>query len=77
MTIESAAYLLKCSPCEGVGWVCALHRDRPWDGPKACGCGVTGVPCPICNAVSGDELPRMPRGFRAMDVSDESFVSQR
>ena len=74
MKIESAS---KCLLCEGDGWVCVLHRDRPWDGPRACGCGVAGVPCSICNAVAGDALPRMPRGFKATEVSDESLVLQR
>ena len=59
---NETAYHLKCSLCEGTGWVCVLHRDHPWNGPRACGCGVTGVPCPSCNFVAGDELPRMPPG---------------
>lgn len=71
------AYLLKCSLCDGAGWVCVVHRDRPWDGPRACRCSVTGVPCATCNAVSGDEVPRMPKSFRATEVSNESLVSQR
>jgi hypothetical protein len=76
MKIETA-YHLKCSLCEGTGWVCVLHRDHPWNGPRACGCGVTGVPCPSCNLVAGDELPRMPKAFTAKEISDEPLVSQR
>jgi hypothetical protein len=25
------------------------HPDKPWDGPRACGCGAPGDPCPVCN----------------------------
>jgi hypothetical protein len=42
-------YFLRCESCGSAGWVCALHRDRPWDGPRACGCGRAGVPYPTCN----------------------------
>jgi len=38
--------------CEGTGWVCENHEDRPWGGIStskfACECGA-GVPCSICN----------------------------
>jgi hypothetical protein len=66
----------KCSRCEGDGWVCVLHRERPWDGPGGCGCGRAGVPCPSCNAVKDDDLPKMPNGFKATEVSDESLIPQ-
>lgn len=76
MTITSAL-TRTCSRCDSDGWVCVLHRDRPWDGPRACGCGLAGSPCPTCNIVTGDELPRMPGGFMAREVFDEPLVSQR
>jgi hypothetical protein len=69
--------LIKCSHCHDGGWVCVLHRDRPWDGSQACRCGLAGLPCPTCNAVSGDQLPRMPKDFRATEISNEPFVLQR
>jgi hypothetical protein len=41
-----------CSNCEGSGWVCEDHPDRPWEGTSApgegCDCGA-GSPCPCCN----------------------------
>ena len=27
-----------CPLCDGTGWVCEEHQDRPWDGARACGC---------------------------------------
>ena len=40
-----------CKNCDGQGWVCENHADRPWDGVSnredACGCGA-GAPCE-CN----------------------------
>lgn len=41
----------RCANCEGSGWVCENHPDRPWEGATApgegCGCGA-GAPCPVC-----------------------------
>ena len=44
---------VKCQTCEGTGFVCENHRDRPWGGlsehrADACLCGC-GWPCPNCN----------------------------
>lgn len=39
---------MKCLLCEDTGWVCEHHRDRPWEGPTACGCGGAGSNC-SCN----------------------------
>lgn len=33
-----------CARCDGTHWVCENHSDRPWDGPKACGCGAAADP---------------------------------
>jgi hypothetical protein len=52
-----------CARCDGTHWVCENHPDRPWDGPKACGCGGAGEPCPDCNDAAADELPVLPKGF--------------
>jgi hypothetical protein len=65
--------LTKCSRCEGDGWICVQHPEHPWNGPGACGCGRAGVPCPSCNAEECDDLPKMPKGFKATEVSDESL----
>jgi hypothetical protein len=35
-----------CPVCQGIGWVCENHPDKPWDGEKGCICGA-GMPC-IC-----------------------------
>jgi hypothetical protein len=41
-----------CSNCDGSGWVCENHPDRPWEHLAApgegCGCGA-GQPCGVCN----------------------------
>ncbi len=49
----------RCANCEGIGWVCENHPDRPWEGLSApgegCDCGA-GAPCPVCQpamALSG------------------------
>src|SRR4051812_14398200 len=52
-----------CARCDGTHWVCENHPKRPWDGPKACGCGGAGEPCPDCNDAAPDELPVLPEGF--------------
>jgi hypothetical protein len=57
--------------------MCSLHRSLPWDGPYACDCGSAGIPCPQCNGVQGDGMPRMPKGFMATEISDELLVLQR
>ncbi|WP_035968758.1 hypothetical protein [Bradyrhizobium sp. WSM1417] len=54
---------MACARCDGTHWVCESHPDRPWDGPKACGCGGAGEPCPNCNDAAHDELPVLPKGF--------------
>jgi hypothetical protein len=47
-----------CKCCDGTGWVCENHQDRPWGDMSqrkdACNCGA-GAPCPICNF--GKESP--------------------
>lgn len=53
-----------CSNCEGAGWVCDSHTDKPWahvsGHPNACDCGA-GRNCPKCNPTEGPhDLPRMP-----------------
>lgn len=37
-----------CPRCDGGGWICAGHPERPWTGHLACGCGATYVRCPDC-----------------------------
>ena len=59
--------MMTCVTCDGIGWVCSNHGDRPWLGLSAlrqkrrrldaCGCG-PGAPCPSCH----------PEGPRAVDV---------
>ena len=45
-----------CPRCDGTGWVCENHHNRPWDGASeradACGCGA-GDPCPDCQPAAG------------------------
>lgn len=39
--------------CDGCGWVCENHTDKPWAGISsahdACDCGGAGQPCAECN----------------------------
>lgn len=42
-----------CPLCDGTGWVCEAHADRPSDcsspdHPDACHCGAPGEPCKAC-----------------------------
>src|SRR5258705_12066602 len=55
---------MKCLLCDGCGWVCENHPDKPWEGEHACPCGGAGMPCRHCNMRGGDEDPRPPEGFR-------------
>src|SRR5579862_4265431 len=61
-----------CPRCDNCRWICEAHSDRPWDGPRACGCGAPGDPCPVCNRVEGDQVPEMPDGFR-VDLDDKGW----
>jgi hypothetical protein len=54
----------QCSRCDSTGWVCEAHSDRPWDGPKACG-------CPSCNVCDEDNPPRLPTGFQPDESLDD------
>jgi hypothetical protein len=55
--------VIVCWQCDGSGWVCESHPERPWEGERACGCGAAGMPCTICNPSDGLTPPRMPAGF--------------
>jgi hypothetical protein len=56
--------MIKCTRCDGSGWVCETHISRPWEGPNACGCGAAGAPCGRCNVPAAEgETPRVPEGF--------------
>ena len=49
---EAEEIAVTCRNCDGDGWVCENHEDRPWYGTSkrddACDCGA-GSPCPVCN----------------------------
>lgn len=62
---------MKCTRCDDTHWVCENHTDRPWEGPRACGCGGAGEPCPVCNSTTSDELPLLPKGFETTFTSTE------
>jgi hypothetical protein len=51
-----------CARRDNCHWIREAHRDRPWDGPHACGCGAPCEPCPVCNRMDG--IPNLPEGFR-------------
>jgi hypothetical protein len=45
-------------------FVCEAHPLLPWEGPRACGCGAPGDPCPVCNRMDSDtEQPELPEDF--------------
>jgi hypothetical protein len=54
-----------CARCDNCRWVCEGHPERPWEGPRACGCGAPGDPCPVCNRADQDIEPEMPEDFVA------------
>jgi hypothetical protein len=61
---------MTCPRCYDTRWVCEAHPERPWEGgPRACGCGAPGEPCPICNRPEGDTAPALPEGF-VVDTKD-------
>jgi hypothetical protein len=52
--------------------LCALRQlplglrgtpNRPWEGPRACGCGAPGDPCPVRNRVDTGTEPELPEDF--------------
>lgn len=47
----------RCRTCDGTGWVCENHRDKPWNGVSyrfdACDCGLA-APCAVCNDPEGE-----------------------
>jgi hypothetical protein len=53
-----------CARCDNCRWVCENHPDKPWEGPRACGCGGAGMPCPVCNnRFDEDTEPELPDDF--------------
>jgi hypothetical protein len=46
----------------------------PWEdgGPRACGCGVAGEPCPVCNVPDDGATPELPEGFR-IDMDEKGW----
>jgi hypothetical protein len=55
-----------CARCDNCRWVCENHPHLPWEGPRACGCGGAGDPCPICNrgdSSDPNDVPEMPADF--------------
>lgn len=65
-----------CEICEDEGWVCENHPNTPWrarrKGVRGCECAA-GMPCPLCNQVSG-ERPRMPKDFSALVEQDKGSI---
>jgi hypothetical protein len=55
-----------CVRCDNCRFVREVHPDRPWEGPRTCGCVAPGDPCPVCNRMNADgepELPKLPEDF--------------
>jgi hypothetical protein len=66
---------VKCARCLDTGWVCETHDDGPWDGENACGCGMAGMPCPVCNVSNRENPPRLPPDFEPDIAVDDDFPS--
>ncbi len=47
-----------CPRCDNCRWVCEAHPDKPWEGPRACGCGAPGDPRPVCNWIDTERESR-------------------
>ena len=64
---------MECERCRNTSWVCEDHPQRPRDGPRACGCGAAGMPCPRCAPDDGwDKPPDVSRVFRlVLQVRDK------
>ena len=63
-----------CTVCDGQGWVCENHMDKPWkefsEREDACDCGA-GAPCVWCNPCDKEKPPKDPPGFKInMDVEN-------
>ena len=65
----------RCKSCDGTGWVCEFHKDRPWgESPRACDCGGAGAPCPACNDPEDGEQPDVAGVFEDVThMADKSI----
>lgn len=55
---------MECETCDDTGFVCEAHPNRPFNGPKACGCGAAGMPCILCD--SDGEKPDVSRVLKSV-----------
>lgn len=62
-----------CRTCDGEGWVCEDHPDKPWGNGKNC-CGGAGMPCRICNPSDYSTPPRMPPGTTEIWHRDKGWI---
>jgi hypothetical protein len=64
----------KCVICDGTGWVCENHPDRPWafsSSAAACQCRGAGMPCERCNPSDADNRPDMSRTGLKITIDDK------
>jgi hypothetical protein len=60
-----------CARCDNCRFVCEAHPEKPWDGPRTCGCGAPGEPCPVRNNRSDEDTePELPDDF-SVDIKRE------
>jgi hypothetical protein len=57
-----------CTLCDDCGWVCEVHPDRPWEGPRL-RLRRRRRTLPGCNSGDGISPPRLPQGFKT-DAED-------
>lgn len=64
-----------CENCDGQGWVCENHPDRPWGGAShaVCECGGAGAPCERCNPCDRENPPRMAPGTTVMWTAENGW----
>jgi hypothetical protein len=69
---------MKCSTCNGSGWVCERHPDREWEGdgkPEACSCGAPGMQCLNCKPCGCILEPGLPNVI--IEACAEHYVNWR
>ncbi len=70
ISLNAAIEDTPCRNCDGMGWVCENHQDRPWGGItdhlESCECGA-GAPCPVCNR----EMSCAPLVYAAIEALPE------
>lgn len=68
---------MTCLRCYDCRWVCEVHRELPWEGPHACGCGAAGERCPVCNKSQEGQPPEPPEGSKSISTIRDGGINPR